>query len=47
MGPTWASVGVAEVGHTGTRPKSALMPARPVKQQGMRTEPPPVPSGMA
>src|SRR5262245_30060988 len=45
MGPTWASVGVAEVGHTGTRPKCALMPARPVKQHGMRTEPPPsVPS---
>src|SRR5271156_2429596 len=45
MGPTWARVGVAEVGHTGTRPKCALMPARPVKQHGMRIEPPPsVPS---
>src|SRR5271155_1563239 len=45
IAPTWASVGVAEAGHTGTRPKCALMPARPVKQHGMRTEPPPsVPS---
>src|SRR5580700_3115130 len=45
MGPTWARVGVAEVGHTGTRPNCALMPTRPVKQHGMRTEPPPsVPS---
>src|SRR5258708_11508377 len=45
MGPTWARVGVAEAGHTGTRPKCALMPTRPVKQHGMRTEPPPsVPS---
>src|ERR1700728_524278 len=44
-GPTWANVGVAEAGHTGTRPKCALMPARPEKQQGTRIEPPPsVPS---
>src|SRR5580658_11059873 len=45
IGPTWASVGVAETGHTGTRPKWALMPASPVRQHGIRIEPPPsVPS---
>src|SRR5258706_15157039 len=45
IGPTWESVGAAACGHTGTRPNWPLMPARPVKQHGMRIEPPPsVPS---
>ena len=32
---------LAEVGHTGTLPKWPLMPASPVKQHGIRIEPPP------
>ena len=45
IGPTCASVVVADTGHTGMRPNCPLMVARPVKQPGMRTEPPPsVPS---
>src|SRR5712691_2792673 len=45
IGPTCESVGAAACGHTGTRPNWPLMPARPVKQHGMRIEPPPsVPS---
>jgi hypothetical protein len=44
-GQTCASVGVAEAGHTGTRPKFALNPNVPVKAAGMRIDPPPsVPS---
>src|SRR5215207_10072481 len=45
IGPTCARVGVAEVGHTGTRPNWPLIPASPVKLHGMRIDPPPsVPS---
>lgn len=45
MGPTWAKVGVAEVGQTGTRPNCPLIPNSPEKLQGTRIEPPPsVPS---
>ena len=45
IGPTWASVGVAAAGNTGTRPNCALMPNRPQNEDGMRIEPPPsVPS---
>ena len=45
IGPTCARVVVADTGHTGMRPNCPLMVARPVKQPGMRTEPPPsVPS---
>ena len=45
IGPVCASVVVADTGHTGTRPNWPLMPASPVKQHGMRIEPPPsVPS---
>src|ERR1700760_2831862 len=44
-GHTFARVGVAEAGQTGTRPKLALKPKVPVKAAGMRIEPPPsVPS---
>jgi hypothetical protein len=44
-GQTCASVGVAEAGQTGTRPKLALKPKVPVNAAGMRIEPPPsVPS---
>ena len=44
-GATWASVGVADTGYTGTRPNWALMPTRPHSEAGMRIEPPPsVPS---
>ena len=47
IGPTWASVVVADTGHTGMRPNCPLMAARPVRQPGMRTEPPPsVPSAI-
>src|SRR6185312_14403026 len=41
MGPTWARVGVAATGKTGTRPNCALMPNRPHSEDGMRMEPPP------
>src|SRR5690349_17089746 len=41
IGPTCDSVGAAVVGQTGTRPYCGLIPARPVKLQGMRIEPPP------
>src|SRR6478736_7358818 len=45
IGPTWASVVVADTGHTGIRPNCPLIAAKPVRQPGMRTEPPPsVPS---
>ena len=45
IGPTWASVVVADTGHTGMRPNWPLMAASPVRQPGMRIEPPPsVPS---
>ena len=45
IGPTWASVGVATAGNTGTRPNCALMPNRPQNDDGMRIDPPPsVPS---
>jgi hypothetical protein len=45
IGPTWAKVGVALVGKTGTRPKCPLMPSRPESAEGTRIEPPPcVPS---
>ena len=45
MGPTWASVGVAASGNTGTRANWALTANKPVSEPGMRTEPPPsVPS---
>ena len=45
IGPTWASVVVADTGHTGMRPNCPLIAASPVRQPGMRTEPPPsVPS---
>src|SRR3984957_5481005 len=44
-GQTYASVGVAAAGQTGTRPKLALNPNVPVKAAGMRIDPPPsVPS---
>ena len=33
--------GSRQPGHTGTRPIDALMPNRPVKAAGRRTEPPP------
>ena len=47
IGPTWASVVVADTGHTGMRPNCPLMAASPVRQPGMRTEPPPsVPSAI-
>src|SRR5579883_1991495 len=41
IGPTCESVPCAEGGHTGTRPCVGLRPKRPVKEQGMRTEPAP------
>ena len=45
MGPTWASVGVAASGNTGTRANCALTANRPVSEPGIRTDPPPsVPS---
>src|SRR5438132_3841231 len=45
MGATCASVGVALVGKTGTRPNWALIPNSPVRAAGMRIDPPPsVPS---
>ena len=45
IGPTWASVGVAAAGNTGTRPNCALIPNRPQNEDGIRIEPPPsVPS---
>src|SRR6476619_1818421 len=45
IGPTWASVVVADTGQTGMRPNWPLIAANPVRQPGMRTEPPPsVPS---
>src|SRR4051812_49108331 len=47
IGPTWASVVVADTGHTGMRPNWPLIAANPVRQPGMRTEPPPsVPSAI-
>src|ERR1700683_1732062 len=41
MGPTCANVGVADVGQTGTRPNWPLSPTRPVREEGMRIDPPP------
>src|SRR6476620_10694038 len=41
IGPTWASVVVADTGQTGMRPNWPLIAANPVRQPGMRTEPPP------
>ena len=41
MGPTCASVGVAEVGQTGTRAKVPFIPAKPVNADGIRIDPPP------
>ena len=47
IGPTCASVVVADTGHTGMRPNCPLMAASPVSAPGMRTEPPPsVPSAI-
>ena len=47
IGPTWASVVVADTGHTGMRPNWPLIAASPVSAPGMRTEPPPsVPSAI-
>ena len=40
-GPTCAKVGVADTGYTGTLPKLALIPKRPVNEAGILTEPPP------
>jgi hypothetical protein len=39
-GPTWASVGVADVGQIGTRPNCPFNPANPVNEAGIRTDPP-------
>src|ERR1700759_2656477 len=45
IGPTWATEGAAECGHSGMRPNWAFRPARPVRQHGIRIEAPPsVPS---
>src|SRR4051812_46068427 len=41
IGPTCATVPNGDSGHAGTRPNDALIPKRPVKEQGMRIEPPP------
>jgi hypothetical protein len=41
IGPTFDSVPWAEGGQIGTRPKVPFRPNRPVKEQGMRTEPAP------
>src|SRR5688572_26330681 len=47
IGPTCASVVVADTGHTGMRPNCPLIATSPVRQPGMRTEPPPsVPSAI-
>ena len=41
IAPTWARVGAAETGCTGTRANCPLMPKSPQSADGMRTEPPP------
>src|SRR4051794_25968729 len=48
IGPTCATVPKGESGQAGTRPNDGLMPKRPVKEHGMRIEPPPsVPTASA
>src|SRR5215813_10085327 len=41
IGPVLERSPVIDGGHAGTRPNVALMPTRPLKLEGMRTEPPP------
>src|SRR3990170_8315129 len=41
IGPTCATVPKGESGQAGTRPNEGFRPNRPVKEQGMRIEPPP------
>src|SRR2546423_5163233 len=40
IGPTCATVPKGDSGQAGTRPKEGLMPNSPVKEQGMRIDPP-------